>query len=47
MSVILTWNRYIDYLKLWADIHADPEFAGMSPACFDEWCDCEASEQED
>ena len=35
------WSRYIDYLKQWAKTHASINCAGMSPACYDEWCDNE------
>lgn len=35
------WNAYIAYLKSWADEHSGYEFYGMTPACFDEWIDCE------
>lgn len=33
------WNKYIEYLKDWADEHKGVEFQGSSPACFDEWYD--------
>ena len=33
------WEYYISYLMLWAEDHKDSEFEGMSPACFDEFCD--------
>lgn len=45
MSIVLNWNRYIEYLKSWVDIHSDPKFTGMSPAGYDEWCDCESIEE--
>ena len=35
------WARYINYLIYWALDHVSEEFEGMSPACYDEWCDCE------
>jgi len=35
------WDRYIDYLRAWADDHADIAYANQSPACYDEWCDME------
>ena len=35
------WNAYLRYLRSWADFHSDPEFSGMTPACYDEWLDCE------
>ena len=31
------WAKYIEYLCKWTDEKADPLFAGMSPAPFDEW----------
>lgn len=42
--MIEDWNAYIDYLIEWADDHSDPKFKGCSPACFDEFCDCELQE---
>lgn len=36
------WQRYIAYLKEWAETHSGEEFAGMSPACYDEWLDNES-----
>lgn len=47
MTVILEWNLYIEYLKQWADNHSSPEFAGMSPAGFDEWLDNECANFKD
>ena len=38
------WNEYIDYLRNWAETHSDETFAGMSPACFDEWRDNECED---
>lgn len=38
------WGRYIDYLIRWAIDHYGDEFDGMSPACYDEWCDNENEE---
>lgn len=35
------WKLYIEYLKQWAEDHSDEECEGMSPACYDEWCDNE------
>lgn len=35
------WKKYIDYLKQWTDVHSDPMSEGMSPACYDEFCDNE------
>lgn len=40
------WSKYISYLKQWADDHQDPTFAGMSPACYDEWNDNENQMEE-
>ena len=39
------WQRYIAYLKEWAETHSDEAFAGMSPACYDEWLDNEGEFQ--
>ena len=36
------WQRYVAYLKEWAEAHSGDEFAGMSPACYDEWLDNES-----
>ena len=41
-----TWNEYLQYLRDWADSHGEPGFYGMTPACFDEWLDCEHCEDE-
>lgn len=41
------WRRYLEYLKTWADDHADPAYAGMTPACFDEWLENEYAEEEE
>ena len=41
------WEKYIEYLKQWAEEHKNEENAGMSPACFDEWSDNEAEEDDD
>lgn len=38
------WSDYIMYLLKWSSEHADKEFAGMSPACYDEWLDNESEE---
>lgn len=40
------WERYITYLMQWADDHKDKEYEGMSPVCFDEFCDNEDEEEE-
>ena len=39
------WVKYIAYLKEWAETHAELEFAGESPACYDEWFDNEYNEE--
>ena len=31
------WEKYIEYLKKWAEEHKAEKNAGMSPASFDEW----------
>lgn len=31
------WEKYIEYLKQWAEDHKKESFAGMTPASFDEW----------
>lgn len=38
------WSDYIMYLLKWSSEHANKEFAGMSPACYDEWLDNEKGE---
>ena len=38
---VIRWSRYIDYLIEWAFEHYFEEYEGMSPACYDEWCDTE------
>lgn len=35
------WKAYLRYLVAWAHDHRDEEFAGMTPASFEEWCDNE------
>lgn len=35
------WSKYINYLIEWAMEHSGVEYDGMSPACYDEWCDNE------
>jgi hypothetical protein len=37
----LVWDKYLQYLREWADSHSESEFYGMTPACFDEWLGCE------
>lgn len=36
------WFRYINYLTEWAFSHNSEDFAGMSPAGFEEWRNNEA-----
>lgn len=38
------WNNYVEYLKDWANQHADPANMRMSPACFEEFMDNEEEE---
>lgn len=40
-------ERYLNYLLNWVIDHHDCEYAGMSPACFEEWCDNEDAEDEE
>lgn len=35
----IQWNHYLKYLLQWANDHSDMKYKGMSPACFDEFCD--------
>ena len=37
------WDRYIQYLLQWAEEHSDKLFEGRSPACYEEFCDCECN----
>ena len=41
---VIKWARYIDYLIEWAFEHSSEDNDGMSPACYDEWCDNEYTE---
>lgn len=41
------WARYINYLIGWAMEHSSTHNEGMSPACYDEWCDWEDTHNED
>ena len=41
------WNRYCLYLIRWANYHGGPEYEGMSPACYDEWCDNEKAYEDE
>ena len=38
------WQSYLQYLRDWADSHREMGFYGTTPACFDEWLDCEYRE---
>lgn len=38
-------ERYCEYLIDWALTHRDAAYEGMTPACFDEWSDCENEEE--
>lgn len=38
------WNTYLQYLRDWADLHTEQGYYGATPACFDEWLDCEFQE---
>lgn len=38
------YKRYIKYLRDWYRDHNTPEFEGMEPASFEEFCDNEAKE---
>jgi len=40
----ITWTKYLQYLRDWADSHSSATFYGMTPACFDEWLGCEHQE---
>lgn len=40
------WHKYIEYLIHWAISHSDKGFAGCMPACYNEWLDCEGSDEE-
>ena len=33
------WDRYLQYLKDWAETHKEIGCEGMSPACYDEFCE--------
>lgn len=33
------WDRYLEYLKNWAETHSEIGCEGMSPACYDEFCE--------
>lgn len=40
------WHKYLEYLIHWAISHSDKGFAGCMPACYNEWMDCEGSDEE-
>lgn len=40
------WDKYIAYLRQWADDNADPVYAGQSPVCYDEWRAMEDNQNE-
>jgi hypothetical protein len=33
------WERYLKYLMMWTLDHQNEYYEGMSPACYDEFCD--------
>lgn len=41
------WSRYIGYIMSWAMTHAGNAYEGMTPACFDEWRDCEGQNEDE
>ena len=41
------WLRYIEYLKSWANDHYGVEYEGMSPACYDEFCENDDDYEDD
>lgn len=38
---------YLLYLKSWHNTHKGKAFKGCTPACFNEWCDCELKEMQE
>jgi hypothetical protein len=40
----LDWRDYLTCLVEWAHNHSEPQFAGSSPACYDEWFNNEHKE---
>jgi hypothetical protein len=46
-ALSIIWDKYLQYIRDWIDSHDGPGFYGMTPACFDEWFDCEYHEEED
>lgn len=40
------WERYINYLSSWVLSHNDEACDGMSPKCYDEWCDNEDNDED-
>ena len=41
------YHEYLLYLLQWVFDHKGEAFAGMSPACFDEWLNNEANNEEE
>ena len=41
-----SWARYVEYLKDWADDHADPAYAGTNPMSYAEWLDNKEEDEE-
>jgi len=41
----VAWEKYLKYLRGWADSHAEPVFYGTTPVCYDEWVDNEYHEE--
>jgi len=42
----IIWGKYLQYLRDWAGSHSEPGFYGTTPACFDEWLECEYQEEQ-
>ena len=38
------WEKYLQYIKEWADSHKEAGFLGCAPACYDEWIHAEYAE---
>ena len=38
---LTNWQKYLKYLVQWAKEHQDVKYEGMSPVCYDEYCDNE------
>ena len=47
VELSIIWDKYLQYIRDWASSHDGPAFYGMTPACFDEWFNCEYPEEED